>query len=1594
MVEATTPPTPPRRRSVVVRVLLGLLWTLVSLLALVGSLSFHLSLPQARSLARILIEDLASDALRGDIEVGRVDELGLGRAQFTDVVIRDPQGRVIIHAMHVTAWPDLWRLLEDGTIRIAGGLVEDAEVILYVEGKDGLEVSLVQAFQPIPTGPPNPNSEPVHILIDGLRVRRALVHGDVPRYPGLRMEDTDVYGRIDIQGDVLLQVFEGTAGMTGPYDGRTEVERMVVSFTTARPDGLTAYAEASRGPTHARARALVTWPDHDPEHPDEDTDPHIVITASAEPVCTDTLAEMGFPGLDQLTGCAEGFLTLEGPPGLLVLTSTLRTDAGWLDATGLLPEDGRYVFELRTHEEGLRLQDLVPTAPAILFHGHARVELEPDPEVPTRARFEVESEPLRLGEYDVPAFTARGSVEDARVVLDEVISPHLGSIAGSGTVGYDGAITVHVELDVDDAGNDPNLARLVPGLHGPTRGSLDIETTPRAEELDVRWDLVIAPFRYGPVRASRLATTGRAHGRPSALHVDAEARADGTVASGLRLGHVTGDIHGGASDYRIRARSEGGADIRQARTVLDMALRGGAIELTLNEVAGDFGFGMLTDRAHPEDGTAAADVPPGRIRVVGSRFELENIELVGGGHRVAARGTLDVRGSHSDLHVEGEGVQMALLRPFLPERFSQLAGTASATLDLAGSLNDPDVSLSGGVVDATLDGRRMFALHFRLEYSAGGLYAHVDGDLGDTGSLRLDGPMAISWAALTDPDRILSEARFDDFEIDVDRVNIAFVTPFLGENVQALGAAGKITVAMRVDGTLADLDVPWAVVILDNFALPNTSTVRAKIEGSLDGGVLTLQQLWLADQSGELARASALLTLPLDAMPDTAPAWVQRIAELPWQLRIDVAERRLEGWPRPLAKFLPRGVLFGGMAELRGDSEGVVAHAEGRLTYDEAATDAACAADLRPSLELVADTGVDGITVGSLVARLDDVVVASGTTRSPTPIADWLLAGVQPVTPTTAVDMHIDGLTLERTPWTCDRLSGDVVGDMSMTLFDPQPDLAAELTITGLRARSDEMSAPSAAYHAAIRMGTTGEGTVPLETCMILGREDGRRTPLSSCPSAASLRSAPAGAIAEDGEMISVVVVPVTMSEGAVAPAVAWSESFFAMLDAQSAQMEPLLVWIPGIADADATADGTVWAEGAWDSMGLEGGLSLRDGEARIISMGQYLHDLGGPLRFSGNRIVIPEDRPLEAWDGDHVVRVHGEVGMRGLMPESARLEISPTSFPIRTEGAILAQLTGRAGLEATIYDDRLDATLTVRSLTVELPQSTVGSVQNLALLPEVLVIGEDDPALARRGQIDFPYHVHVIAERAFTVRRNDFEAQLTADLDVTYRDPDLILSGVAVIQRGTFEVLGKRFSLARGSLSFDGGTELDPAIDVVAVYDIPGRSGATISVIVSGTLTDIHIDFQSTETSDTGEILALLVSGRASRATDPAAAQQAGEQTANFVSGLLAGVLTLGLREQFGSVVPNISLETGGRGSVAARVGFDADWIIPDFLRDVVLGAYFEGTVGSDTRTGVGSGGVGLGVTVELQFPYNFVGSGSYLYPSNGGLDLLWDAF
>jgi hypothetical protein len=609
-----------------------------------------------------------------------------------------------------------------------------------------------------------------------------------------------------------------------------------------------------------------------------------------------------------------------------------------------------------------------------------------------------------------------------------------------------------------------------------------------------------------------------------------------------------------------------------------------------------------------------------------------------------------------------------------------------------------------------------------------------------------------------------------------------------------------------------------------------------------------------------------------------------------------------------------------------------------------------------------------------------------------TPIDDWLRTGVVTATEPDLL-VHVTDLPLEHVPWTCTRAAGLVTAEILLEdVLGNAPSIEGSVQMRELRIVSEEEPGLRGTHPYEMRAALRVQSAIEthLEGCAIIAAQGELSTQLSECGSPTLLP--------QDSEVVVSAAVPIRWVPGTPIPELLLDRALdFAMLMSE-AHLEPLLALVPQITEADVIADGRLFAHGPWDALETTGGLAMRDGHVRIVGLGQQLTDIGGAVQLHGTRIVIGRDDALHARDGDGTIDVWGEIGMRGLLPTSANVTMAPDEFPVRRESAVLATLSGRAEAGITIGLDGVEGAIHVERLTVRLPEQAAGSVQPLDPHPEVALVGSDAPELALEDGPGYPIHLRVDAHTPFWVRRNDFAVQGTAELDVTYLDPNLYVGGYATLGRGYFEVFGKRFLVQRGSLVFTGDTELNPLVDLVATYELPGRAGATISVIANGRLLDdLQIEFTSTETSDQGEIIALLVSGRRSiGAGDPQASQQAAtEQAASFLAGISAGILTLGLRQQFGDIVPMIAIEAGSNlGETRTRAGFNVDALIPDFLRGAVLGAYLEGfvTTGTGQQAGGGGGGVGGGVALELQFPEDVIGSGTYVPPMSFGIDFLWE--
>ncbi len=152
-------------------------------------------------------------------------------------------------------------------------------------------------------------------------------------------------------------------------------------------------------------------------------------------------------------------------------------------------------------------------------------------------------------------------------------------------------------------------------------------------------------------------------------------------------------------------------------------------------------------------------------------------------------------------------------------------------------------------------------------------------------------------------------------------------------------------------------------------------------------------------------------------------------------------------------------------------------------------------------------------------------------------------------------------------------------------------------------------------------------------------------------------------------------------------------------------------------------------------------------------------------------------------------------------------------------------------------------------------------------------------------------------------------------------------LVGTVTTVRGSYEYYGRRFEILRdGRIRFQGGTEIDPALDLTARRIIE-PSGVEARIRVQGTLRKPTLSFSSTPPLDESDVLALIIFNRdlngLGASEKGAVATMAGTAAAGMVVSPLADTLgrKLGLEE----IDVQTTSEAGSPGGVVTvgdRVG------------------------------------------------------------------------
>jgi translocation and assembly module TamB len=389
----------------------------------------------------------------------------------------------------------------------------------------------------------------------------------------------------------------------------------------------------------------------------------------------------------------------------------------------------------------------------------------------------------------------------------------------------------------------------------------------------------------------------------------------------------------------------------------------------------------------------------------------------------------------------------------------------------------------------------------------------------------------------------------------------------------------------------------------------------------------------------------------------------------------------------------------------------------------------------------------------------------------------------------------------------------------------------------------------------------------------------------------------------------------------------------------------------------------------------VSGGLTLSGGQYENLLSGTLLRDLTLQATGQGGTIAVQ----ASATDGlQGRLALAGQVDLGASDGLDADLRLTLTNFALMQRDDLFASVEGELALADRGQGLELVGSVTGQRIEYDIGASLPPSVATL----DVVVLRDGQPVEPPRPEppegeksgavapFALPLDLTVELPRRVFVRGSGLESEWAGRLAIRGTTAAPVITGSLVPQRGLFNLLGSEFALAGGAVTFDGGPDLDPRLDLRAVYE---GSSIVATVAVGGRASRPEISLSSQPSLPQEEILARVLFGRGTGQISPLEAVQLAEAAA-ILSGATRSNRTVvdRLRQSFGLDV--LRLEGGESDSdVSATLG---QYLAPGLF----LGLTGGSTPGSS------------GVTVEYEVSPEIVVEGKVGETSKVGVRWQWD--
>ena len=986
-------------------------------------------------------------------------------------------------------------------------------------------------------------------------------------------------------------------------------------------------------------------------------------------------------------------------------------------------------------------------------------------------------------------------------------------------------------------------------------------------------------------------------------------------------------------------------------------------------------------------------------------IEITELRVASTGLDLAASATIGGRGAK----IDGK----ASLAVADLSQFSEIAGrrlSGGGRFDLvAGTTADGLVTatLSGGLTDLTLGGVADSLLGGRLAVD-GAARRLADGRL-VLDKLDLSGAgVALSTAGDRSVDGTISAS------LKLDVPNLAALAAPLGTRTSgrlALRATARgprdalaVTAALDGDGIVAGqgkLDRLHA-----NFAIPNTATPAGrfdasfrsdKLEGTLGGDIALRQEGRVLDVAKlRLAAAGSTLAgaLRIELATGVASGAVNgRLVDLaPWS---PLAGMKLAGRADLKATLDGKG---GQNAQLSLDGKGIkIAAAPGSGIAVAHIAVSAGLRDLRRAPSGHAAIDLAGAEMGG--GKLATLAMKLNSTKPGRFTFNGDVRGDirQKFAVTTSGDVAIekDGVTLHVA-----RLSGNIAGDALqlthvLTLTRRRMDLAvANLAVTlgagqlsgAFSLKGDELALSLKGQRLPVGLiakfagGKEVAGTLDLDADLAGTRArphgrlivDGRGLRLAG---ASNADLPPLGITADavwrggrvefkgriagpKNEAIGFTgSAPFALTSGALAVRVPPEGAITLRLEGagQIADIEELLPLgedrVAGQFSLDVSVGGTVAQPRA------SGALRISNGRYESMATGTILADIALDLAGDRERFVV---RSFHATDGERgTLAARGSVDLTASPSPAVDAAIDVESFRVLRRDEANIRAGGEVHISGPLTALRIASRMRVDQGELRPPDRLPPSVASLDIV-EINSAGGQQPAPPPRPADRAPMlpavlDVTIELPGQVFVRGRGLDSEWRGKLVVSGTTAEPIVVGSLEVVRGDFSLLGKSFKLTSGTIGFNGGSKIDPTLDIVAEATTADITG---TVRIGGTASAPTLKLGSVPELPQDEVLSRILFGKSVGQISAAQGVQLAAAAASLAGGgggLLDRVRSsLGLdRFDFGSGTTANNAAGNASGNPASQSGLSGATVSAG--KYVAEGVYVGVDQGASTGTSRG---------------------------------------